>query len=236
MTLPRCQNGFWFEDDEETCALLFFGLGRKFKDIAFPSVKKNILAFNRKCDVFVHTYNVTRAFGARKGERGTGFINTSEVLLLTDQSMIQFESEEDFQNKRGVGYYRNLFPKPSSWEFPTSIDNMIRQWHSLERVWAKMEVAEENIEKRYNNVALFRLDVLFTHPISIDVCRNAVIPRLMYKPTPRDSSWGGYNDRFFYGKREYAKCWATQRFSSVERYLRWQKNSFKLLPQERLAL
>lgn len=86
-----------------------------------------------------------------------------------------------------------------------------------------MEVSEEKKHQRYDIVGLFRSDVLFTHPISINDCLGtATIPQLMYKPY---RAWGGYNDRMFYGKREYAKCWSTERFSSVQSYLRWQKSN-----------
>ena len=132
-------------------------------------------------------------------------------------------------------YYSHLFHIFTDWEYPTSMDNMIRQWHSIEQVWFKMEAYEANIRhgRLYERVGLFRSDVYYTHPISI--CNNAtattnnisstnekqdaVIPSMMYESI----LWGGFNERLFYGKRKYAKHWATKRFSSVNSYITWQK-------------
>ena len=57
---------------------------------------------------------------------------------------------------------------------------------------------------------MFRPDVLYTHPISItdDPIEKAVTPKMMYVQT----KWGGINDRMFYGTREFASIWATERF------------------------
>lgn len=40
------------------CALLFFGLARRFKEKAFPSIKKYIIDANPNCEVFAHTYDI----------------------------------------------------------------------------------------------------------------------------------------------------------------------------------
>lgn len=208
----------------DNCALLFFGIGRKFRDIAYPSVVTHILQANPTCDVFVHTYNVTKAHGGgRMGEDGAGIIDAHELLLLAaSEDKIEFESEEEFQRQHNIDYYRTLFPKPSRWDYPASMDNMIRQWNSIDKVWAKMEAFEKGRGKMYDRVGLFRPDVLYQHPISIgDKGEMAVIPSMMYKPT----TWGGYNDRMFYGNREFAECWATGRFNAVNAYLKWQKSN-----------
>lgn len=204
------------------CALLFFGIGRKFGTVAFPSIKENILDVNPTCDVLVHTYNVSHAQGRVAGEDGSGLLNASELILLSPRRNILFETEEEFQLQRNISYYRSFFPKPSTWDYPASMDNMIRQWHSIEQVWTLMETFEAQKNQRYDMVALLRSDVLFTHPIMLNKSLGrATIPQLMYHP----NLWGGYNDRMFYGRREFAKPWATQRFSSAELYLQWQKST-----------
>ncbi|KAL7543262.1 hypothetical protein ACHAXR_012764 [Thalassiosira sp. AJA248-18] len=214
-----------FSLGERSCALLFFGIGRKFKDVAFPSIKVNIIDANPECDVFIHTYNVSKAFGNRIGEDGSGDVDVNEIFLLTNRSSIIIETEEDFQRQRNVTYYRSLFPMPSRWDYPSSMDNMIRQWHSIETVWTAMERHEEALSARYISVGLFRLDVLYTNPIVVGDAKTAVIPRLMYRTSQNKQAWGGYNDRLFYGKRDYAKSWATERFNSVQPYLQWQKSN-----------
>lgn len=200
-----------------SCAILFFGLGRKMKDVAFPAIQEYIFDANPNCDVFVHTYIVMSARGRQGYEDGKGLINPAEMMMLCEPANIMFETESDFQRQRNVSYYRTLFPRPSYWDYPASMDNMIRQWHSLHQVWGLMESHEESVQKKYSRVGLFRPDVLYTHPINIG-SEDAVIPSMMYEPT----QWGGYNDRMFYGLRSYAETWATGRFMSVDSYLKWQ--------------
>ena len=223
--------------ESKSCALLFFGLGRKFKEKVYPSVKKYILDENPNCDVFVHTYDVNKAKGNREGEDNgdsSSRIHSEELLLLftddgvVDNTRIVFETESDFANKVKYKKYRNYFPEPSAWEYPTSMDNMIRQWHSIESVWTLLRLKETENHNRYDRVGLFRPDVVYTHPITI-INNNssntthkeerAVIPSMMYKCT----KWCGYNDRMFYGDRMYGELWANHRFDNVDTYLRYQQ-------------
>jgi len=223
------------------CALLFFGVGRKFKQVVYPSLNTHILEQNPTCDIFVHTYNVTNVHGgatlfthetSKTSSSGdniytehhpdTGRIDPNELKILTQghPNRIRWDTEESFQNQRKVDFYRTLFPEPSGWNYPNSMDNMIRQWHSIASVWDIMEQHEQQTETKYQRVGLFRPDVVYTHPISINnESEEAVIPSMMYTVT----TWGGYNDRLFYGKRSYAKIWATERFNSVNPYMKWQK-------------
>ena len=99
--------------------------------------------------------------------------------------------------------FRKFFPRRKSWIYPTSIDNMILQWTSIHRVfeWA-MTVRD------YDNIGLFRLDVVYMTNIDIND-GEAVIPHFL--PS------GGLNDRMFYGKSQYARIWST-RFPFVEEY------------------
>mmetsp|Transcript_24966 Transcript_24966/g.53836 ORF Transcript_24966/g.53836 Transcript_24966/m.53836 type:complete len:683 (+) Transcript_24966:125-2173(+) len=198
--------------EETTCAILFFGLGRSFKDIAFPSIKTHVLDANPTCEVFVHTY-------------ATADTNASDMILLSNRSNIIIETVAEVDEQHDFEYFRTLLPSQSSgWKYPSSMDNMIRQWHSIARAWQTMENYEDNtLHKHFHRVGLFRMDVIYTHPIRVnDTTEVAVIPTMMYKP--KKKKWGGYNDRMFYGKRKYAKLWATERFNSVEPYLEWVYN------------
>mmetsp|Transcript_5717 Transcript_5717/g.8080 ORF Transcript_5717/g.8080 Transcript_5717/m.8080 type:complete len:736 (-) Transcript_5717:371-2578(-) len=220
--------------DSQPCALLFFGLARGFADISYPSIKQHILEANPQCDIYVHTYNVTKAKGGDRGEQiksedGQGKVQPEEVLLLFDKdggsSNVLFETEQEFRAQRDFKSYRGYFPYPSSWDYPHSMDNMIRQWHSIDQVWRLMARHERTrLHRRYRRVGLFRLDMVYTHSIEIvpegdDGEELAVIPSIMYQ----QSNWFGYNDRMFYGTRAFAEIWATDRFGSVDDYMHWQK-------------
>ena len=90
------------------------------------------------------------------------------------------------------------------------MDNMVKQWHSIEQVWNLMEEAENKLNIHYERVGLFRSDVLYANPIDImDGNDDAVTPMFASSRA---------NDRMFYGSYENARIWATIRFPSVECY------------------
>eukprot|EP00978_Attheya_sp_CCMP212_P010608 scaffold25804_cov58-Attheya_sp.AAC.1 len=208
--------------DKEPCALLFFGLPRGFADIVYPSIEEHVLKANPTCQIFVHSYNVTNAVEAQQSDSVP--LNIHELQLLSrNSSGTRLDTEEYFQMKHDVNYYRQFYPNPSfGWTFPTSTDNMIRQWHSLHSVWNLLEQYEQRNSAIFKRVGLFRLDVHYTEPVNIKTKDAAVIPSLMFENThwPR-----AVNDRLFFGDRHFAQVWASDRFSSVEGYLAWQKTT-----------
>ena len=205
---------------EKGCALLFFGLPRSFQEICLPSIQENIVKHNENCDIFVHTYNVTGNVGNRRGEKQGGRVHPEHVSQLTQH--VVMDTEDQFLSIRNLTYFRQFFPRPSDWHYPTSMDNMIRQWHSIDGVWSLMERQEDLRKANYEQVGFFRLDVKFLAPIDI-YSGNAVIPDEHGVPTM-------INDRVFFGKRQYAKQWGTARFPTLETYIREQTAWFDSLP------
>jgi hypothetical protein len=120
----------------EECALIFFGLPKHFKDMCLPSIRRYIIRTNPTCDVYAHTYDIRSTSNARNGEE-TSPVHPEDVFLLTASTAM--DTESDFLAARNISYYRTAFPKPSSWVYPTSMDNMIKQWHSIDRAWKMME-------------------------------------------------------------------------------------------------
>ncbi len=110
-----------------------------------------------------------------------------------------------------------------SYEYPSSLDNIVKQWHSIESVWNLMERAvRHGVANSYTRVALFRNDVMYVTPIDIyrtsfddqddDVQgRYAVIPPFGLYPV---------NDRMVYGPYDAVKIWATKRFEYIEDHVR----------------
>jgi len=212
------------DSDDPHCALLFFGLPRQFKSIVYPTIKKYVIDPNQNCKIFVHAYNVTQANEARSGT-STGHVNIEELKLLTlsfDESQVLLETEEQFLNQRNLTFFRQFHPRPSAWSYPSSIDNMIRQWHSIEGAWKTMEHFENKNEMHFDRVGLFRLDLKYEEAVDVESSEEvAVVPQFMYKGT----TWSGTNDRLFYGLRNAAEIWATNRFASVEEYLTWHESN-----------
>lgn len=187
------------------CALLFFGLVKQFPDIVLPSIRKHIIARNPDCDVFAHTYKLTATTNARNREFGDR-IQWRNIAMLTNRTV--FDTMASFSSARNLTEYRRHFPNGVSWHYPTSLDNMIKQWHSIERVWDLM--TRSSSASRYERVGLFRSDVVYFTDVDIDA-HDAAIPDFEH--------WWGMNDRMFYGRRKYAKVWAKTRFSQVGDFL-----------------
>ena len=169
---------------------------------------------NPSCDVYVHTFNLTltRAHGS---ESKMSIAKAEEMLILVSgEDNIKIETEASFHNEHDVDMYRSYFLRPSSWKYPTTIDNLIRQWHSIASVWKLMVEHEQKYQFSYDRVGLLRPDVRYEHPVNI-TRGQAIIPTMMYKCP----NWCGYNDRLFYGLRKYAEIWATCRFDLVGSYL-----------------
>lgn len=212
---------------EKKCALLFFGLVKDYRELILPSIRRNILELNPRCDIFLHTYNITNVpMNARSAETMGSPIRVDDAYLLTDN--IVTDTITEFWDKRGkiVNYTQKHHHEPWGPCPPcTSHNNMIMQWHSIKAVWDLMVQHEQKIlfgrEHEYQNhhansenhyyeqIGFFRSDVYYPSPISIFE-HSAGLPRF--------ASNAGYNDRLFYGERRYASIWA-DRFSFVEEFI-----------------
>mmetsp|Transcript_17367 Transcript_17367/g.37937 ORF Transcript_17367/g.37937 Transcript_17367/m.37937 type:complete len:399 (-) Transcript_17367:986-2182(-) len=208
------------------------------KNVLFPNARYH-------CDVFVHWYNVSEEASGRLNEGGRihpsdiflleaasreAFASTIDGQLGVPP-MISFvsDTEEQFWSKRGkfVQKYRNTtdesgrplyFPWKNGtyYDFPRSLDNIVRQWHSLEAVWGAMRHGR----KKYGRVGMFRSDAFYLSPIDIyqlekgKVDTNnhfALIPPFAKFPV---------SDRMFYGPYDPVRIWATKRFEKIDEHVR----------------
>lgn len=198
------------------CALLFFGLIKDFDELALPAIQQHILQPNPQCDVFLHTYNITVTRISRRNLEQPYQVRTEEAYHLTHH--VAFDTERTFDDEHSNLLRRTRRLYHREWgACCKSHDNMIKQWHSIKRVWDLMVDNEQKLvlegqasdnqgsEKKhyYEQIGLFRSDVFYMSPIDI-YDSNAALPNF--------ASYKGYNDRLFYGQRSYAAIWA-DRFS-----------------------
>lgn len=189
------------------CALLFFGLAKHFNDMVYPSIQKYILNTNPNCDVYAHTYDIKEITNPRNKEDRTP-VNPLEVYSMTHNVVI--DTLESVSKEIDFDYYHKHY-KQSGGVFPYSMDNSLKQWFSIQRVW-------ESMPSKYKRIGLFRLDVLYTEPIDIQN-GDAVIPDFHH--------WGGLNDRCFYGLYKWAEIWATNRLKKLS-IRSQQKNKYDM--------
>mmetsp|Transcript_20359 Transcript_20359/g.33694 ORF Transcript_20359/g.33694 Transcript_20359/m.33694 type:complete len:205 (-) Transcript_20359:435-1049(-) len=123
---------------------------------------------------------------------------------MTDK--VVMDTMDDFHARRNLTFYRHLWGTHNEpWLYPQSMDNMIKQWHSIEKVWDFMEEYSRNHSKSYSQVGLFRSDVLYLDHVHL-FDSQAAIPKFASCPS---------NDRMFYGTYTNAKFWARTRFSNI---------------------
>ena len=90
------------------CAVLFFGVPRLFRLVAFSLNQKYILDVNAECDVFVHTYNVTKLSVARNNETD-GKLVPSDVYMLQPKAVHIEDVKRVFKLRPIIFFRRNHY-------------------------------------------------------------------------------------------------------------------------------
>ena len=224
------------QPNNTTCAINFHGLARSFASMALPTIITNIVTPNlhHKCDYFVHFQNVHHEGKSRAGHGGV--LDPDEVFQLEKairrlqggDAVVAFSNstEEDVLRKHadlihkikttkdedGFYIYQPFDPNDQLYNVNTTI-NIVKMWHNLESVWHLMEQYEQKLGKKYEQVAMMRLDSAYLTPVdifkynsadaSIRISGNAtaVIPGFARWPV---------NDRLVFGPRDFVKEWANR--------------------------
>ena len=140
-------------------------------------------------------------------------IQSGDIYLLTPNVVIDDDASYERTRPDHKQWRKYHPPTRGGWVYPNSIDNLIREWHSIERVWHLMEASG----RTYRRVGLFRLDSVFTRPIALSAYSA---PGVVCDPSMRG---GGWCDRMFLGDFHVARRWASQRFSTAEEYVKTNK-------------
>jgi len=216
------------KSQKSRCAILFFGLPRSYEFLVLPSIVHNVLAHNMCCDVYAHSIIRREEPPGRSGSGGSIDPNALSLLKKKVHELhkgppphvyIYEETEDDFWTKRNatINMYRTakgadgkLLYYPWKTHFNTeTVDNIIRQWHSVESVWQLMEKGAKILRVKYDHVCILRSDVFFATPIQM--CSNVSATKATY---PGFGLWP-VNDRMICGPHNAVKIWASQRFSRL---------------------
>ncbi|KAL3939025.1 MAG: hypothetical protein SGBAC_006172 [Bacillariaceae sp.] len=208
------------------------------------------------CDVFVHFFDQTSEAAGRYNDGGNidpshiYYLDESVRRSYNEYNqeregqpsirspVIQFVNDTDDtffrQRKHQLNKYHNsrnaegnqiYFPWKSNWK-NSSMDNMIKQWHSINASFSLMESYAHSHSVAYDRVAMLRNDVLYVTPIDIYLLDNLnktidydnshfVMPPFCRYPV---------NDRMIYGPYGAVRIWATQRFDLIEHRVRQAKD------------
>jgi hypothetical protein len=222
------------------CAINLFGLPRAFESLVLPSLVQNVIGPNAlyNCDFFVHYFYLTHEQAGRSGSGGR--INPDEVLLLKEAVHavspdsvveIRYDHEQHFWDQYQAfldkvrttngtdGHYLYYPWRATTFEYPQTMDNIIKMWHSVQSAWETMTEQEGVTSERYDRVAMLRLDVLYVTPIDVfRVHRQPLPERTKVAVVPAFARFP-VNDRMIVGPRDAVEIWAAQRFERLETHV-----------------
>uniref|UniRef100_A0A7S4ELH7 Uncharacterized protein n=1 Tax=Pseudo-nitzschia australis TaxID=44445 RepID=A0A7S4ELH7_9STRA len=178
---------------------------------------------------------------------------TPTVSFVSDTNETFWKARESYimkyRNAKNADGKYTYFPyEELTYTYPSTIDNIVKQWHSVNAVWDAMEQQQHsnnnnnnNGKKRYDRVAMIRNDVIYITPIDIysvpgggnnnnnnnnnnnkDANKEKNKHNDNYKHVSVIPSFAKYpvNDRMIYGPYEAVEIWAAQRFTKIDEYAR----------------
>ena len=156
------------------------------------------------------------------------------------------DSEQDFWNKRGpvLEKYHNTLNdddgKPAYYPYlartytNASLDNLVKQWHSLENAFRLMDYHAKKLNVTYSRVGMFRADAMYLTPIDIASLDSNHTGTAAATTTTTDTQNNHavlapfarlpVNDRMMYGPYKAVKIWATKRFELIEERARLRRD------------
>ncbi|CAB9511961.1 expressed unknown protein [Seminavis robusta] len=142
---------------------------------------------------------------------------------------------QKYRNTKGKDGHYLYFPwKAKSYQYPSSLDNIVRQWHSIDGAWKLMEEFAAKRGIAYQRVGMFRSDVMYISPIDLYETELQSYDRQNNQAVLAPFGALPVNDRMFYGPYEAVEIWATRRFQFLENYVHtcergWAMHSEKFL-------
>jgi len=235
-----------------------FVLPSIIENIIVPNMENN-------CDYYLHYHNVAFEGENRGGEPGGPIYGNDVFLLedaireIYDHNgigstgnniphiSITNSTVQEFEQARGrlmhsyetaldeSGRYLYFPYAAASWEYPHTMRNMVKQWHSIDAVWRHMEANAKRLKREYARVAMLRNDVVYVTPL--DVYQLSTNERDFDNNHFVIPNWANYpiNDRMVVGPYDAVKVWATERFQRIETHVRkypipgWGMHSEKFL-------
>ena len=198
------------------------------------------------CDVYVHFYSQKQEAAGRKNRGGKINPDEIFLLERAAKAvqklygpkygrnanrepMVRFvyDTEEQFLEKRGASLqrYHNTVTKDGKpvyypWAAKTytnqSLDNIVKQWHSIEYAFKLMEVTAQEMNVNYSRVAMFRSDAMYLTPVDIAMLDKGEIDTKNQHAVVAPFARMPINDRMIYGPYSAVKVWSSKRFEYIE--------------------
>mmetsp|Transcript_42750 Transcript_42750/g.103395 ORF Transcript_42750/g.103395 Transcript_42750/m.103395 type:complete len:823 (+) Transcript_42750:110-2578(+) len=157
-------------------------------------------------------------YGNKDG-RNAGRVPSIQFTYDTDDMFLEKRKEllDKYHNTMGPDGKPAYFPWGTKTYTSASLDNMVRQWHSIEFAFKLMDFHGKQNGVNYSRVGMFRNDAMYLTPIDIALMdkgvadtKNKVISIAPFARYP-------INDRMVYGPYDAIKIWSTKRFELIEK-------------------
>jgi hypothetical protein len=146
-----------------------------------------------------------------------------------------YDTEAQFLEKRGDSMKRyhntvgsNGMPAYYPWAAKTytnsSLDNIVKQWHSIEYAFKLMDITAKQMNVTYSRVGMLRSDAMYLTPIDIAMLDKEVIDTKNHYMVVAPFARMPVNDRMIYGPYDAVKIWSTKRFELIEERVRLAKD------------
>lgn len=179
-------------------------------------------------DIFLLEAAVQQVAATHGPKDGRNANRIPNVAFTYDTDAMFLEKRKDLLDK----YHNTMGPDGKPAYFPwgtktytsTSLDNIVRQWHSIEFAYKLLDHYAKQNGVTYSRVGMFRNDAMYLTPIDIalmdkgqpDTKNNHVViaPFAQYP----------INDRMVYGPYDAVKIWSTKRFELIEKRVQLAKD------------
>ncbi|KAG7337610.1 hypothetical protein IV203_021839 [Nitzschia inconspicua] len=147
------------------------------------------------------------------------------VSIVHDTNQTFWEKRQTqlmtYRNTRNANGKLTYFPYTEpTYVYPGTIDNIVKQWHSIDAVWNLMQKHENNkaTGQRYQRVAMMRSDVVYITPVDVFAIPTIVDSTHSDVVIIPDFAKYPINDRMIIGPYDAVKLWATERFLRIDHY------------------
>ncbi|KAG7371343.1 hypothetical protein IV203_019913 [Nitzschia inconspicua] len=163
------------------------------------------------------------------------------VSIVHDTNQTFWEKRQTqlmkYRNTRNANGKLTYFPYTEpTYVYPGTIDNIVKQWHSIDAVWNLMQKHEnkQTTGQRYQRIAMMRSDVVYITPVDVFAIPTTESPGSssitdMSNGKSMDSAHSDVviipdfakypiNDRMIIGPYDAVKLWATERFLRIDHY------------------
>lgn len=122
------------------------------------------------------------------------------------------------------GQHPAYYPWKAKTYTNSSLDNIVKQWHSIEYAFKLMQMAASKRGINYTRVAMFRNDAMYLTPIDIAIIDKDYVDISNKYVVVAPFARLPINDRMIYGPYQAVKIWATERFTRIDDRARLERD------------